>query len=141
MYKQDFTNVLDIEIDSLEKLLSSIHNEVNARKANPPSNPIEKAVNEKRIIELECDIRAKKEFLEKLKLKKLEDESELDSDYEDLLTKYEDLFEQAEDIEDPQGRNYAELHMAEFKLWKERGSKEACVFYFNCLKRLLEERK
>lgn len=142
MYKQDFTNVLDLEINRLEKLKGAILNEIKVRKESNDeiSDKIQRAVNEKVILQLEAELAAKDEFMDKLKKKNIEDKAELDAEFSEVvLENYKDLFAQSESLPlDVHDKNYVDLYMKEFNLWFKETHKEACVYYFNCLKRIVD---
>jgi hypothetical protein len=142
MYKQDFTNTLDLEIDNLEKLSGAIINEIKIRKECNLSIPdlIQRAVNEKVVFQLEAELRSKNEFMEKLKSKKLEDAAEIEEEFIEVANNYEDLFEKFDSLESEHDRHYAKLYMDEFHAYYKKEHQEACVYYYNCFKRLFENK-
>lgn len=145
VYKQDFTNVLDLEIERLESEKRALEGELKARiklfqnavfitEENPGS--IEFWENEKKIVWLKNDIRSKKDFLFKLNDKKLHDVSELDSEEKDMLENKDSVLLKLEnailDEHDTLRLNYMKN---EFLLWHSKpdtdpSKKEASVFYY-----------
>lgn len=142
MHKQDFTNVLDIEIDRLKKLSAAIDNERNIRilQNEKIEDPIAQAVNEKVIVQLEADLSSKAEYIEKLTLKKLVDSEEMDAEYNEIVLKeHKDVFSRISELTDEHDQHYAQMYEKEFYSYLKIEHKEACVYYFNCMKRLLPE--
>jgi hypothetical protein len=145
VYKQDFTNVLDIQIARFEKEIDLLKKEIKIREDRvfTHGDVLESIQNKRTICALEKELDSKKEFLFKLKDKKLFDTSALNEDYADCMNNYKELSEtKIKGDEHDQARfSYIKTEML---LWAGKDEsvpekKEACVFYFKALKELISQ--
>jgi hypothetical protein len=136
--KQDFNNILDLEIGKLEKELSLIKEEISIRKGLGPMDALEVVKNQRMIFELEKQVLSKEDFLDKLREKKMFDAAELEEDYVYALNNSGDIIEKVKTIEDPHMKVMAEYEAAEMDLYIAESNKEAVVFYYRGLKEIFE---
>lgn len=152
VYKQDFTSVLDLEIEKLTDASACLEGEIKAREAlsdnnkrSSPQNEVDYWVNKKTIGWLKGELTSKKEFLLKLRDKKLNDTSELESEHLEMVTTYDKVLFKANNADlDEHDRLRINYMRDEFLLWmgkpqEEVSKKEASVFFFKGIKMILEE--
>ncbi len=158
MIKIDFTNVLEVEINNISKIISAIKGEISARRyesdspgfksdGSPNMSPIDLAVNKRIIAELTASLKSKEDWLQKLKDKKVIDEGETDSEYQKIKEEnvLADLRFSGLNIEDPHEAARFKYLETEFDLWMDKrldpAHKEATVWYYRAMKEMISANK
>lgn len=148
LIKQDFTNLLEQEIERMERLIDAIELEIEERKHldddfktsdSPKLSPLEFAINLKTIANLEAELRSKNDALLKVKEKKMFDDAERGEDYEVYKKRRDEVLSSIEKVEDVHILSYLRYAETELISYEKEEKKEPIVYYFNTIRQTLED--
>lgn len=148
MIKNDFTNLLDQEIERMEKLRDAIKEEIAAREYQNTgydndivkASPVDIAVNKKQIVILQGELKAKEDSIAKLREKKMFDDAEREESYQDYLENRHKVIMASEREKNVHFVAIFEYLKKELFLYEEEKNKEAIIYYFCSLRDTVEDR-